>query len=517
MSERTFYITTPIYYVNDVPHIGHAYTTVCADVLARWERLRGRRVFFLTGTDEHGQKMEKAAFSKGFGVGFNSCLELADHMSEQFKSLWVKLNISNDDFIRTTEARHARAAQAFFKTIWDRGDIYKGEYEDWYCTPCETFWTETQLLSDKTCPECGRPTDKLKEESYFFRLSAYQQKLLDHIEANPDFIYPASRRAEVVSFIKSGLRDLSISRTSFKWGIPVPLDERHIIYVWFDALVNYLTAAGYPDDMEKFQQIWPADIHLMSKDILRFHAVFWPAFLMSAGFALPRRVVLHGWWTVEGQKMSKSLGNAVDPNLLADKYGVDPLRYFMLREVAFGLDGDFSQSAFIGRFNSDLANDLGNLVHRSLSMVNRYFKGIVPEPQTEMEMPGLKQKCEQTISQVEQLFQDLALHKVLIEIWDLIGATNKYIADTTPWELNKDKSKAPQLAFVIYNILEALRMIAALISPVMPATAQRIWQQLGVEEPLALLQLGELRFWGWLTPGKKIGQPEPLFPRQVQT
>ena len=371
--DKHFYITTPIYYVNDVPHIGHAYTTLACDVLARYKRARGYEVFFLTGTDEHGQKVEKAAVAKG-----ETPLELADRVMKRFQALWEKLGISNSDFIRTSQERHKKGVRALFELIQGKGDIYLGDYEDWYCTPCETFWTELQLM-DGNCPDCGRPTEKLKEESYFFRMSKYQQALLDHIEANPDFIQPRSRRNEIVNFVKEGLRDLSISRTTFSWGIPVPGNEKHVVYVWFDALTNYITALGYPDDPEgNYAKFWPVDVHVIGKDILRFHTVYWPTFLLAAGLPLPKKVFAHGWWTVEGQKMSKSLANVVEPNMLVDKYGVDAIRYFLLREVPFGLDGDFSHSALVHRINSDLANDLGNLVCRSTAMLAKYFDGVLP-------------------------------------------------------------------------------------------------------------------------------------------
>ena len=373
-AEKTIYITTPIYYVNDVPHLGHAYTTLAADVLARHHRLRGREVFFLTGTDEHGQKVERSAAEQGLKP-----IELADRTVERFKAVWEALHISNDDFIRTTEPRHRRAVEEIFRRINEAGDIYMGEYEGLYCVPCETFWTDLQVGEEGGCPSCGRALERLREKSYFFRMSSYEKRLLEHIDTHPEFIQPESRRNEVLSFVRQGLKDLSISRTTFDWGLPVPTDPSHVLYVWFDALTNYLTAPGFGDDPERFERIWPADIHLIGKDILRFHAVYWPTFLMAAGLPLPRTVYGHGWWTVEGRKMSKSLRNVVDPLWLIDTYGVDAVRYFLLREVPFGADGDFSHAAFIRRLNAELANDLGNLLSRTVAMIQKYCDGIVPK------------------------------------------------------------------------------------------------------------------------------------------
>lgn len=509
MNKPKFYVTTPIYYVNDVPHIGHAYTTIAADVLARFRRLEGYDVFFLTGTDEHGQKVEQAATDRG-----ETPIDLADRMSDHFSQLWQKLNISNDDFIRTTEERHIKSAQALFQTLCEKGDIYKGEYEDWYCTPCETYWTKSQFEDGLNCPSCGRPTQKLKEESYFFRLSKYQQPLLDYIAANPDFILPESRRNEVVSFIERGLRDLSVTRTSFKWGVPVPTDDKHIIYVWLEALCNYLTAIGYPDDMTRVNHLWPAEVHLLAKDILRFHAVYWPAFLMSAGLALPKQVVAHGWWTVEGQKMSKSLGNVVDPHQIIDKYGVDALRYFLLREVSFGNDGDFSHKAFIGRLNSDLANDFGNLVSRSLAMLGKYFEGVVPAPCGDQGVTAeLKESVMQVVENVVRLYDEVSFSKILVQIWEAVGVTNKYIEQMSPWSLNKEPSQRERLATVMYNIAEALRIIGLLVWPFMPQTADKMWHQLGIEQPLEASIFKEAASWGNLPAGAVVSKGQPLFPR----
>ncbi|HJV36668.1 methionine--tRNA ligase [Geomonas sp.] len=499
-----FYVTTPIYYVNDVPHIGHAYTTLAADVLARYKRLMGYEVFFLTGTDEHGQKVEKAATAAG-----ETPLELADRVMKRFQSLWEKLEISHTDFIRTTQERHKKGVAAMFERVMEKGDIYLGEYEDWYCTPCETFWTETQLIDFK-CPDCNRPTEKLKEESYFFRMSKYQDQLIAHIEANPDFIQPKSRRNEIISFVKEGLRDLSISRTTFQWGIPVPGNDKHVVYVWFDALTNYITALGYPDESGDFAKYWPVDVHLIGKDILRFHTVYWPTFLMAAGLPVPKKVFAHGWWTIEGQKMSKSLQNVVEPNMLIEKYGVDAVRYFLLREVPFGLDGDFSHGALIARINSDLANDLGNLLNRSTAMLGKYFGGVLQQPGEETELDAAyRQKTVEAIQQVDGHFDDLAFSKALQTIWEVISAGNKYIDEVAPWTLAKDPEKKERLATVMYYMLESQRIVYTLLSAFMPRTAEKGLGYLGQAEPASREGLT----WGLLKAGTAIKKAEALFPR----
>jgi methionyl-tRNA synthetase len=500
----TFYVTTPIYYVNDVPHIGHAYTTVAADVLARYKRLMGFDVYFLTGSDEHGQKVEKAATTAG-----ETPLELADRVVKRFQALWERLGISHNDFIRTTQERHKKGVARIFTDILDKGDIYLGEYEDWYCTPCETFWTETQLIEGR-CPDCNRPVEKLKEESYFFRMSKYQEQLLAHIDAHPDFIQPKSKRNEIISFVKEGLRDLSVSRTTFSWGIPVPGNEKHIIYVWFDALTNYITALGYPDQSGNYGRYWPVDVHLIGKDILRFHAVYWPTFLMAAGLPLPEKVFAHGWWTVEGQKMSKSLQNVVEPNMLIDKYGVDAVRYFLLREVPFGLDGDFSHTALVQRINSDLANDIGNLLSRSTAMAVKYFDGVLPAPSTLGELDrALQTKTIEMIAAVDRLMDEMAFSKALQAIWEVISAGNKYIDDSAPWTLAKDPAQRERLETVMYCLLESQRITHSILSAFMPATATKALCSLGWNEEISRDALQ----WGGLKPGLTITKAEALFPR----
>jgi methionyl-tRNA synthetase len=518
MALEKFYLTTPIYYVNDVPHIGHAYTTIAADVLARYKRLAGYEVFFLTGTDEHGIKIERSARERGV-----SPQEWTDTISEHFRHLWARLNISYDDFIRTSQPRHQAVAQAVFQKAYEKGDIYKGLYEGWYCIPDETFLLESELQGGQ-CPICGRPVEWITEEAYFFRLSKYQDWILDHIESHPTFIQPVSRRNEVLSFVRSGLRDLCVSRSTFSWGIPVPFDPSQVIYVWIDALTNYLTAIGYGVDAQTFDKFWPANIHLIGKEILRFHAVIWPILLRSADLPPPAQVFAHGWWTADGEKMSKSTGNVIDPGKLveelAQKAGasldtaVDAIRYFVLREVAFGLDGDFSHTALVQRFNSDLANDLGNLLSRTLTMLQRYCQGTVPPPtETESAANALAEAAAKLVPDLDPLLNELAFHRALARLWEYVRLVNRYVDEQAPWALARDPAQRRQLDTVLYNQVESLRIIALLLFPFMPHTAASMWRQLGIQDEIATQHLATAMVWGGTRPGTPIQPGVQLFPR----
>ena len=511
-SDKTpFYVTTPIYYVNDKPHIGHAYTTLACDVLARFKRLDGFDVMFLTGTDEHGQKVEKAANDKGV-----SPQAFTDSVSQNFRDLTDRMNFSNDDFIRTTEARHRAACQKLWSILLERGHITLGSYAGWYAVRDEAFYTESEIVDGKA--PSGAPVEWVEEPSYFFNLSQWQQPLLDFYEANPDFVGPESRFNEVKSFVKGGLRDLSVSRASFSWGVPVPGDDAHVMYVWLDALTNYVTATGWPTEGEfgdaaRNERFWPADLHMVGKDILRFHAVYWPAFLMAADLPLPKRVFAHGWWTNEGEKISKSLGNVIDPNSLAEEYGLDQTRYFLMREVPFGNDGDFSQRAMIHRMNGDLANDLGNLSQRVLSMIFKNCNGVMPAlPATPTdEDRGLLDAADALLGQVRGHMDTQAFHEALRVIWQVISEANRYVDSTAPWGLKKTDPE--RMGEVLAVLAETIRQVAILVQPVMPESAAKILDQIGVAaDARGFDQLGG---GARLNAGVSIAKPEPVFPRYI--
>lgn len=509
MEKKTFYITTPIYYPSDKLHIGHSYTTVAADAVARYKRLKGYDVMFLTGTDEHGQKIQRNAEEKGV-----TPKQYVDGIVSGIKDMWKLMDISNDRFIRTTDEYHIKSVQQIFKKLYDQGDIYKSEYEGWYCTPCESFWTKTQLVDGK-CPDCGREVELTKEESYFFRLSKYQDKLIKYIEEHPDFIQPVSRQNEMLNnFLRPGLEDLCVSRTSFDWGIPVTFDEKHVVYVWIDALSNYITALGYgSSDDSDYKKYWPADVHLVGKEIVRFHTIIWPAMLMALGEPLPKQVYGHGWLLLEGGKMSKSKGNVVDPVILVEKYGLDAIRYFLLREVPFGSDGVFSNEALINRINSDLANDLGNLVSRTVAMIDKYFGGTLPSEKVSGDFDeDLKKMVTELTPKVEELMDKLQFSSALAEIWKVISRTNKYIDETMPWVLAKDEASKPRLAAVLYNLAESLRVISILLQPFMTQTPAKIWHQLGLAGS-DVLTWESARVWGGYPEGISVNKGEVIFPR----
>ncbi len=508
MSNKTFYITTPIYYPSDNLHIGHAYTTVAADTAARYKRMRGYDVMFLTGSDEHGQKIERKAKSEGL-----TPIQYVDGIVANFKHLWEKMLITNDDFIRTSEDRHIKVVQQIFQNIYDKGDIYKSEYEGRYCTPCETFWMDRQLDEGK-CPDCGREVELLKEESYFFRMSKYADQLLKYIETNPDFIQPKARRNEMISFIKQGLEDLCVSRTTFDWGIPVPIDDNHVIYVWFDALTNYISAIGYLDDPETFNRYWPADIHLVGKDIVRFHTIIWPIILLAADIPLPKEVFGHGWLLLEGGKMSKSKGNVVDPLILIDKYGVDAVRYFLLREMPYGNDGSYSEGALVHRINMDLANDLGNLLSRTTAMINKFCDGKIPEPSSmQDEDTELFDLAARIPGEVEELLEKMEMAGSLAKIWELVNKSNKYIEDMAPWSLAKNPDTKARLGTVMYNLAEVIRIVAVLCTPYMPTLPNKIYQQLGISDNKEIHGWDSAKKWGSIPYGVEINRGESIFPR----
>ena len=509
-SKTPFYVTTPIYYVNDVPHIGHAYTTLACDALARFMRLDGRDVKFLTGTDEHGQKVAKSAAAAEMDPQ-----SFTDMVSQNFRKLAEAWKITNDDFIRTTEPRHIRSCQAIWRKLIESGDLYLGSYGGWYAVDDEAFYGENELSEGpggKKIAPSGATVDWVEEPSYFFKLSAWQDRLIELYERNPDFILPESRRNEVLSFVKGGLKDLSVSRTTFDWGVPVPDDPDHVMYVWLDALTNYITAAGYPEEeSEGFTTYWPADLHMVGKDILRFHAVYWPAFLMSAGVAPPKRVFAHGWWTSEGQKISKRLGNVIDPFEIVERYGLDPVRYFLLREVPFGNDGDFSHKAMVGRMNNDLANDFGNLAQRVLSMVNKNCAAQVPQPGAENEADqALLGAARGLLDKLRHDYERQQFHTALIQTWEVVGAANRYVDEQAPWALRKTDPE--RMATVLYVLAEVIRHLAILTQPVMPDAMAKILDQLAVPaDKRDFAAFGEA-----LVPGRDLPKPAGVFPRFVE-
>jgi methionyl-tRNA synthetase len=508
----TYYLTTPIYYPNDVPHIGHGYTTVAADFVARYHRLRGESVFFLTGTDEHGKKVPQAAREQGMEPQ-----AFVDSMEPKWREVWELLDISYDDYIRTTEPRHEAAVAKLLNAVHQNGreDIYLGSYQGLYCVSCEAYYTEDELV-EGLCPVHRKPVEAMSEENYFFRLSAYQDRLLEHYEKNPSAVEPESRRNEVLSTIKGGLRDFSISRTSFAWGVPIPWDPKHVTYVWFDALTNYITAAGYADDPDRFARTWPADVHFIGKDIIRFHAIYWPAMLMAAGVDPPRQVWAHGFLLVGGEKMSKTRLTGIHPKDLVDQFGVDAYRYYFLREIQFGQDGSFSWESLLARYNADLANGLGNLASRVLAMLSSYFDGKVPEPAVDEAAASLATAAVDAAARCDRAMDKLALSVAVAAVWDIVSEANQYLVEREPWNLAKDPAKRDELASVLYAAAESLRIVAILIHPVMPSAAARLWADLGPAAPLEDQRLPAAARWGLLEPGTVTRKGDPLFPRIVE-
>ena len=507
--KKNIYITTPLYYINASPHIGHAYTTIAADVYARYWRLKGKDVFLLTGTDEHGQKIAEAAKAQNKEPKI-----FADEVVQQYKVLWTRLNIDYSKFIRTTDDEHKETVQKIFEIMYQKGDIYKGEYQGLYCVPCETYFLETELLDKekKICPDCGRELRLVSEESYFFKLSKYQDKLLEHFKKNKEFLSPDFRAKEMINFVKDGLKDLCITRTAVTWGIPLPMDTKHSIYVWFDALINYISGVGYLDFVSgkksNFEELWPVDVQFVGKEIFKFHTIIWPSMLLSLDLPLPKKVFAHGWWTFEGEKMSKSKGNVIDPHKVIDDYSTDALRYFLLREVPFGNDGDFCMNNFLERYNSELANELGNLFSRTLKMIEKYSDGKIPN--VKIKKNALSEKAKESIKDYQDSIENIDFSKALGKLWELVRMANKYIEDEAPWKLAKDASAKEKLDDVLFNIAATMRVVAFLIMPVMPDSSQKMLEQLG----LAGVNDKSSLIWEDMPTDIKVGESKVLFPRK---
>lgn len=506
-----FYITTPLYYVNAPPHIGHSYTNIAADTLARYKKLKGYEVFLLTGTDEHGQKVEQAAKLENMTPE-----EFSDSIVPRFVELWRRLSINYNDFIRTTEVRHIEAVQRVLSLLKNNGDLYLSKYSGSYCTPCETFWTDIQIEEKETCPYCRRKLERIQEENYFFRMSRYQNWLKEYILEHSDFVCPDSRRNEILSFLENPLMDLCISRprARLSWGIPLPFSKEHVTYVWFDALINYISGCGYFREQEQFEKFWPADVHIVGKDILRPHAIYWPIMLHAIGLEPPRRIFAHGWWTLDEEKMSKSKGNIVSPLEIIEKYGTDAYRYFLLREIPFGYDGNYTEDALVLRINSDLANDLGNLLNRCLTMVEKYFSGTVPALKKEVICRELKLEAQKVTSEIEVCMENLDFSGALSSIWRLINVANKFIEVSKPWILSKEREES-QLSGIVYGLMEVLRIVAIAISPFMPTKARQMWEQMGIASDFSSASFSDMQNWGLFPSGTTVNKTEPLFPRVV--